>query len=125
MIGIASRISALPIGPSRNNFWRACGMSSAFCLFATSGASRNVRSPGRKAAAISWRNFARSLFAGRPRPGTISRRAAFSLLNGSLRMADNQDRKAPVGGRTLAIIVGAILVVFIILVWGPWNVTHV
>jgi hypothetical protein len=40
-------------------------------------------------------------------------------------MPDSQDGRAPVGGRTLAIMVGAILVVFIILVWGPWNVTHV
>jgi hypothetical protein len=40
-------------------------------------------------------------------------------------MQNSQDRKTPFGGRTLALIVAAVVVVFAILAWGPWDSTHV
>jgi hypothetical protein len=39
-------------------------------------------------------------------------------------MRDNQNRKGSIGGGTLAAIVAFVLV-FAILVWGPWNTNHV
>ena len=40
-------------------------------------------------------------------------------------MRNNQDRKTSVGGRTLALIIAAVVVVFGILAWGPGDSTHV
>jgi hypothetical protein len=40
-------------------------------------------------------------------------------------MQNGQDRKGSMSGGTLAIIVAAFIVVFAILIWGPWNTRHV
>jgi hypothetical protein len=40
-------------------------------------------------------------------------------------MQDNRDRKGASGGRTLGMVVAALVVVLVLLTWGPWNTTHV
>jgi hypothetical protein len=40
-------------------------------------------------------------------------------------MQNSQDRKTPAGGKALALIVAAVVVVFAILAWGPWDSSHV
>jgi len=43
-------------------------------------------------------------------------------------MRDDQDRQTKqnkMGGRALALVVAAFIVLFAILAWGPWNTQHV
>jgi hypothetical protein len=40
-------------------------------------------------------------------------------------MPDNQDWKGSISSRTFAVIVAVFVVVFAILIWGPWNSQHV
>jgi hypothetical protein len=40
-------------------------------------------------------------------------------------MQDNRDRKGSSSGRTLGMVVAALVVVLVLLTWGPWNTTHV
>jgi hypothetical protein len=40
-------------------------------------------------------------------------------------MRDGQDRKGKIGRETIAIIVAAFVLLFVLMMWGPWNSPHV
>jgi hypothetical protein len=40
-------------------------------------------------------------------------------------MQDDQNRESKISRETMAIIVGAFVLVFLLMVWGPWNTPHV
>jgi hypothetical protein len=40
-------------------------------------------------------------------------------------MRNSQDRRGSVSGGTLGLMVATFALVFVILIWGPWNTKHV
>jgi hypothetical protein len=40
-------------------------------------------------------------------------------------MRDGQDREGKIGRETVAIVVAALVLLFVLMMWGPWNSPHV